>query len=379
MYLITTVVSLLKHLLTFIFILTMRRLIILVWCLIFCCARQSNAQQVSPSTLKKVTLDQAFTIEGKNKCADPLLPFLLSDRSKNFYGCCDLKQANSAQSCCLLAGSACDILYTNSPRPCKGAPCCPVDKDKDKAYSTVRAFAGSVFDFNLRTLAGFFVNVGRFRGGKFRFFNKVFLKDDPLDDFCTDKGGNITIGKEANFMNLDFKGCCSKAPTSAADSMVKCCLTTGSACNGGIDCCRNAPCYNGKCEYAAGTPDEPGRRPKTSLCNLDRSIRRRYSTFNKSIQVTGTGKCAQQSLPVFHNFTSKTIRNFKGKTLSGCCRNRKYSISQDITDNCCLLAGSFCDDSVSCCDGLFCCGNVCGSVAGTQESTDLINYPQALC
>lgn len=359
------------------------RLLFSSFLLLFFCDK-SDPQQVSPTKLRPVTLDQPFTIEGQKKCNDPLLPFLMSDRSKLFYGCCALKTSNNSKdNCCLLAGSACDILYTNSPRPCRGTPCCPVGKEEDKPYAIVRAFAGNPFSDNLRFVGGFYLNKRAYastRGGKIPFRNHVFLKNKPAEDLCVDKGGNFTMGRTATFMNLNFMGCCSKAPASTRDSSLHCCLTTFSACNGGIDCCRNAPCYNGMCGFLAGRPEESGYRSKTTTCNSNRVIHRRYATANRSIQVTATGKCATPSLPVFHNFTSKSVPNFRGRTLMACCRNRRYRVSQDISENCCLLENSFCDDSVTCCKGQNCCGNTCGVVAGTAEDEQLVNYPdQPLC
>lgn len=359
----------------------MKRVLICILCLVGFHVNQSNAaRRKCPTSLKKVILDQPFTIEGRNQCADPILPLLLSDQSKKFYGCCNLKKLNdSSENCCLLAGSACDILYTRSPRPCKGAPCCPVDKVDDKPYSIVRASAGSVFDINLRRLMRYYVNEFRFRGyqGQ-RIKNYVALKDNPVDDMCVDRGGYFKIGKVAKFMNLEFRGCCRRAPTSPAQSTEFCCLNAFSPCNGGIDCCRNTPCYLGKCTYAAGRAEEPFYQSKTSICGYqERYDKHPYDNY--PVRVTATGKCQQPGLPILHNFTSNSIPNYYGRTLIGCCRKRHFNGPAEIRSDCCMLEGSYCDNTVNCCAGQVCCGNVCSISAGTREDVDLINYPEPLC
>ena len=161
-----------------------------------------------------ILLNNSFKIQGKRKCSDPLLPLLLADSSKKYFGCCTIKPKSAEDTynvCCLLAGSSCDPFGENAPPPCRGAPCCGKDGSSDSKLSFVRLTAGTVFEPNLRQRDYTSVVFSPDRDPM------VVLNKDPTFFFpCEDP--KRSINKRAVFHKVKLQGCCTKEPTTPQET-----------------------------------------------------------------------------------------------------------------------------------------------------------------
>lgn len=325
--------------------------------------------------LGQIVLNTSYTTQGKSRCADPLMPLLMSDPSKAYYGCCGSKAKTTMQSmnrCCLLAGSACDPMYKSSPQPCKGAPCCASDIKGGGSTSIVRLSAGTVLDKNLRQAVHFSIARRDNDRQMYLVLNQAPSDDDSKSE-CKDK--DFPISMSGKFQNVPIEGCCQRKPTNAYDSASACCLVAGSNCDGTIPCCSNRGCILGKC------PPDSGLQTDTSVSGYCRYYDSDYTQPMKpSIAYLGKASIGNAGRECRDSVLSKYVE-FSVRGGAACCRSKLSDINNAslVQSNCCLIRESPCDGAIDCCSGLPCCGGRCPKASGDFPDKKVLNYPQPIC
>lgn len=289
-------------------------------------------------------------------CSDANRRYLRYHSSTWSMGCCridsnlDSYDISKAQ-CCLVGGSRCEA---------NGIPCC---NQQSCCNGKCRMTSGFFSDENLSLAIPYY---GHPKSGR----NVVPLNYAEYE-LCSDLRHRYYYSFSQ--LHESYFGCCMQPPSSSQMASKLCCLLARSACDGGIACCNNAPCTNGKC------PIESGDLTWPSLFNVTCIA----SASVVSQQINGQQQQQQQLMvrlihdpliqladPIYKYFFMATLSN--GQQMHAACTDLNVSSffngSPSYSKQCCLMAGSPCSPLINCCRGVPCCNGRCVKQAGSLKS-----------